>query len=175
MLTMDFKQFVKSSIIKAEVIGIVKFLLLKEYSVVSQNIYRIKRMLIMALEYNEKAFYELLPEKTTVNGEIYKSFSARYLDEWLGVRDSSYLWLLNDNARPHNAAVKKYLQSKDITVCDPYSPDISPLDFNCFGQLKRLLKGIEHKDCDEFATNLENEVNLLNRSGLMDDQKLLEI
>lgn len=127
-------------------------------------------MLIMAMDFNGIAFYELLPPGSTVDGEVYKSFLERKITEWLSGKDSRHLWLLHDNARPHKArVVKEFLIEKQISTWDhpPYSPDISPLDFCCFGQLKRKLRGIRFDNWDVFITAMEEVIEQLNREGHM--------
>lgn len=81
------------------------------------------------------------------------------------------MYLLHDNARPHIAnVVKEYLVQKGITLWDhpSYSQDISPLDFGCFGVLKRRLRGVRHENWSQFESALEVEVERLNSEGLME-------
>uniref|UniRef100_A0A158P5I0 Mos1 transposase HTH domain-containing protein n=1 Tax=Tetranychus urticae TaxID=32264 RepID=A0A158P5I0_TETUR len=135
-----------------------------------QNIHGEKRMLIMAMDFTGIAFWELLPEKTTVTGEVYRKFLGKHLPNWLGTRNSQHLWLLHDNARPHkHKDVKELLAEKGISVWNhpPYSPDISPLDYGCFAQLKRELRGIKHTGWHEFERALKAAVKKLNDSGSM--------
>ena len=144
--------------------------------VVAQNIHQEKRMLIMAMDFNGIAFYGLLPQKTTVTGEVYTSFLREKMLPYVGRRNAEKVWLLHDNARPHRAAVvREFLQDKEITLWShpPYSPDISPLDLNCFHLLKRGLKGIHHQNWNEFERALEVVVRDLNGRGLMDGIKRL--
>lgn len=136
-----------------------------------ENTYGQKRMLIMAMDFDGIAYYELLPERQTVNAEVYIGFLSRLLAKWLGRKDSKGVWLLHDNARPHVArVVKDFLDERGISTWEQpgYSPDISPLDFCCFGQLKRRLKGIEHHNWREFEIKLELAVKNLNDEGKMD-------
>lgn len=136
-----------------------------------ENIHGDKRMLIMAMSWDGIAFWELLPPKTTVTGEVYRGFLERYLKRWLGKRSISALWLHHDNARPHkHQLVKEYLAENKINIWEqpPYSPDISPLDYGCFSLLKRKLKGIHHQSWTEFERALDSAVEELNESGQMD-------
>lgn len=135
-----------------------------------------KRMLIMAMDFNGIAFYELLPEKQNVNSEIYLQFLKRNLNKWLKGRKSTQVWLHHDNATSHKARiVKDFLASKGISTWEQpgYSPDISPLDYCCFGQLKRRLRGVEHKSWDELEIKLKQVVKDLNNEGLMDGVAML--
>lgn len=137
---------------------------------VVEDIHGNKRMLIMAMDFDGIAFYELLPEKQTVTADVYISFLKKHLNKWLRGKDSRHVWLLHDNATPHKARiVKDYLAEKGISTWDQpgYSPDISPLDFCCFGQLKRELRGINHHSWSEFESNLKQAVKKLNNEGRM--------
>ena len=52
--------------------------------------------------------------------------------------------ILHDNARPHLGKVVTNLMSKDeseLLPHAPYSPDMSPLDFNLFPKLKQPMCG----------------------------------
>lgn len=135
-----------------------------------EELHGAKRMLIVAMDWDGIAFYELLGSGTTVNGQVYKDFLCKHIPEWLSKHPRGSLSLLHDNARPHKApVVQELLRSRNVTEwCHPpYSPDISPLDFNCFHQLKRLLRGVHHHDWDDFILNLERAIDELNNSGRM--------
>ena len=117
------------------------------------------------------AFWELMPPKTTVNGEVYRDFLKHHIRKWACGRDLLYLWIHQDNARPHkHQLVKQYLEeNKTHSWPHPaYSPDISPLDYGCFALLKRKLQGIHHNGWSTFERNLEAAVKELNESGSME-------
>lgn len=137
----------------------------------AQNIHGEKRMLIMAMSSDGIAFWELLPEKTTVNGQIYRDFLKRHLRKWLGSRRIDLLWLHHDNARPHkHQMVREFIEENKINLWNqpPYSPDISPLDYGCFALLKRKLRGIRHSNWNDFEKALTTAAKELNQSGQMD-------
>lgn len=137
---------------------------------VHQNIHVNKRLLIMAMDFNGIAFYEILEEKQTLNSNLYIEFLERNFDKWLNVNKFKKVWLLHDNAKSHKAVVvKEFLAKKKISEWNhpPYSPDISPLDFCCFGQLKRRLRGIRHQTWENFENNLEIVIDQLNSEGKM--------
>jgi hypothetical protein len=138
--------------------------------VVSQNIHGDKRMLIMAMDFHGIAFWKIMPVNTTVDGNSYKSFLEEKVPQWLSSQYFSVPILLHDNARPHKAkVVKQYLEAEGIRLWNhpPYSPDMSPLDFNCFRNLKRRLRGIHHQSWEEFESALEIAVYDLNAQGSM--------
>lgn len=61
--------------------------------IVRENIHKQKRMLILAIEFDKIAFYELMLERTTVDANNYSSFLERNIDKWLWQRDSRHMWL----------------------------------------------------------------------------------
>jgi len=56
--------------------------------------------------------------------------------------------------------VKEFLAEKKIMLWKqpPYSSDISLLDYGCFAELKRKLRGRQFSDWDEFKTHLDAAV-----------------
>lgn len=135
-----------------------------------ENIHAPKRMLIMAMDFDGIAFWKLLPEKTTVTAEAYVSFLKEKLPKWMSDRRLKSAVLLHDNARPHAAKItKEYLRQQNIdTWFHPAcSPDISPLDFNCFAKLKDRLRGKHYKNWNDFETSIEEAVNYLNNNRLV--------
>lgn len=141
-----------------------------------ENIHGDKRMLIVAMDWDGICFYELLPPKTTVTSEVYKSFLEKNIPEWLASKSFSVPFILHDNARPHKSAlVRTFLEQNGIHQWDhpAYSPDISPLDFNCFAQLKRRLRGIRHDTWDDFKNALEIAISELNASSMLQGVQML--
>lgn len=130
------------------------------------NIHATKRMLIMAVDFNGIAFWKLQPEKSSVTGEAYVSFLKENLPGWLSGKRFRSPVLLHDNAKPHVAKiVKDFLKEEKIdTWFQPaYSPDISPLDFDCFGKLKTRLRLVNHRNWAEFEDNVAMIVESLNQ------------
>jgi [histone H3]-lysine36 N-dimethyltransferase SETMAR len=144
--------------------------------IVKDNIGKNKRMLIMSMDFNGIAFWDLLPEKTVVNAEFYRNYLDENIEKWMSGKSFRKPILLHDNAKPHTAnVVKEFLKNKEISTWfqPAYSPDISPLDFNCFAQLKRKLKGIKHTNWEELIVCIGIAVDELNKSGLINGvQKL---
>ena len=66
--------------------------------IVRDQRFGIKRMLIMAMDFDGICFYELLPEKTTVNALGYKNFLNRIIPEWLQGKNFRRPILLHDNS-----------------------------------------------------------------------------
>ena len=127
-----------------------------------------KRLLIMAMDFNGIAFWELLPPGTTCTGVIYKDFLANNFETWLSGRRRGKIVLLHDNARPHKAnVVKQFLAENNIQLWKhpAYSSDISPLDYGCFSIVKRRLRGIHHHNWEQLEQVLRETVYDLNNQG----------
>ena len=71
------------------------------------------------------------------------------------------LLILHDNASPHKAnVIKELLESYQWEVLDhpPYSPNLSPPDFDLFPKLKEPLRGIRYESSDKFECVVNKEV-----------------
>ena len=137
---------------------------------VNDQRFGIKRMLVMAMDFYGICFYWLLDEKQTVDAECYKNILNVKIPPWLQGKPFKRPILLHDNAKPHKSKlVTDFLKEKNISTWfhPPYSPDISPLDFNCFHPLKRQLKGKKFSNWDEFISALNNTVVELNRRNMV--------
>lgn len=129
--------------------------------IVLQSNYQRKRMLILAMDYNGVAYWKLCAPKETVTSEVYISFLSELLLEWLPDKKFKYPIILQDNARPHKSnVVMDFFDDNKIRTWyhPPYSPDISPPDFNCFGKLKRKLKENIYDNWEELELQLENAI-----------------
>ena len=84
-------------------------------------------------------YYELLKPNETITGALYRTQLMR-LSRALKEKRAYYysrhdkVILLHDNARPHAAPVKIYLETLNWEVLPhpPYSPDIAPSDYYLF-------------------------------------------
>lgn len=130
------------------------------------NIHAAKRMLIVAMDFEGIAFWKLMKPKTTINGESYVAFLKEKLPGWLRGKSFRSPVLFHDNARPHVATVvKEFLEQQKIdTWFQPaYSPDISPLDFDCFAKLKGRLRGTHYTNWEQFENSLDGVIKDLNK------------
>jgi hypothetical protein len=87
-----------------------------------------------------------------------------------------YPILLHDNARPHKARiVKDFLKSHRLEVWDhpPYSPDLNPCDFNCFGPLKLQINGTRYADWNQLQDALEAAMRDGSERGLYKGVQML--
>uniref|UniRef100_A0A8R1DUV9 HTH_48 domain-containing protein n=1 Tax=Caenorhabditis japonica TaxID=281687 RepID=A0A8R1DUV9_CAEJA len=108
------------------------------------NLHEKKCLLSFFWDANGMLYYELLPQRKTVNATTYSNELAFLA---LALRKKrqrcSAVHLLHDNARPHVAkATQAKLQELnwDTVPHPPYSPDIAPSDYHLFRPLKLFLK-----------------------------------
>ncbi len=142
-----------------------------------QKMHERKRMLLVAMEFDGIAYYHLYEEGETVNAERYRDFLSKIIPDFRTRKNIQNVMLLHDNARPHKARlVSQFLLENNISSWDhpPYSPDISPPDFNFFGPMKRHLGGKRYSSWSEFVEALEEEIRNGNDSGFYQGVRDLE-
>jgi len=91
-------------------------------------------------------YYELLKPGDSITGDRYRLQLIR-LSRALREKRSEYeqrydkFILLHDNARPHVAKVKKYLETLkwNVLLHPPYSPDIAPSDYWLFRRMQQII------------------------------------
>ena len=75
--------------------------------------------------------------------------------------------ILHDNASPYKSnVVKELLEGYGWEVLDhpPYSPDLSPPDFDLFPKLKEPLRGVRYDTLEELECAVNAEVRRINFS-----------
>jgi len=86
--------------------------------------------------------------------------------DWLG--DGPLI--LHDNARPHLGKVVTDLLSKyewEVLLHAPYSPDMSPPDFDLFPKLKEAMRGHCFSSLEEVSAAVTRAIRGLNKSGTL--------
>lgn len=124
-----------------------------------------KRMCTVFFNYREVLVVNFLPEGATITGAYYATvvlpkLAAALLEQRPKVGCSRTL-LHHDNASPHkSAAVLNYLQENKIQLVPhpPYSPDLAPLDFWLFPQLKEKLSGTKFQRIQDLAKAVYSEL-----------------
>ena len=83
--------------------------------------------------------------------------------------------ILHDNARPHNGKVVRELLDRyswEVLPHPPYSPDMSPPDFDLFPELKINMRGVRFSTLEDLSASVTRRVKQLNCStdlmGIMD-------
>ena len=117
-------------------------------------------------------YWELLPENTTLNSQIY----CKQLDSVAQKLKGKYkkVYFLHDNARPHisRMARKKIQDLKWINLPHPpYSPDLAPTDYHLFLSLSNHLKFKNYDEKKEVEDDLkiffENKSMEFYRNGIL--------
>ena len=141
--------------------------------------YGTKALLVVGMDWNGIAFWELFDEEVTMTSAIYIDFLDRNVTKWQMDNNINRPHLLHDNATSHKARiVREFIQSKNWSLVPhpPYSPDLNPCDFNCFGNLKMRLAGTRYKDWNSLNQAVDQAIRDLNESGSFNGvQKLPEI
>lgn len=114
-----------------------------------------------------------VPNGKTVNKECYHMFLRSVLRPAIRRKRPELLavgpLILHDNASCHKSGVVKALLEEyewEVLPHPPYSPDISPPDFDLFPKLKEPLRGIRYSDLDELHEAMNAEVRRINKNCL---------
>jgi histone-lysine N-methyltransferase SETMAR len=78
--------------------------------------------------------------------------------------------ILHENARPHLGKVETDLLSKykcKVLPHAPYSPDMSPPDFDLFPKLKETMHGHRFFSLEEVSAAVTRAIRGLNKSGTL--------
>ena len=119
-------------------------------------------MLSVWWDFKGIVFYELLPDKTTINSDVY----CHQLDKLNESLKHKRPELINrkgvvfhqDNARPHTSLVtrQKLLQLRwNIMPHPPYSQDLAPSDYHLFRSLPNYLDGNTFGSNEDVKNHLE--------------------
>ena len=136
-------------------------------TVIRGDIHGHKRMLIMAMDFDGIAFWELLGDKQFLKAETYRQFLERNIPKWLCRNSHKKALIVHENGHPHKSpTVTQWLEEneKEEWGHPAYSPDLQSCDFNCFGPLKLHLSGNKYTNWD----NLEQPIRLICRDGTID-------
>ena len=109
-----------------------------------------KMLMIFAYDFRGVLTAHRVPTGRTVNKEYYEKYLRTVLRPALRRKRSELInctpLILHDNASPHKSkVVKELLAGYGWEVLDhppPYSPDLSPPDFDLFPKLKEPLRGV---------------------------------
>ena len=78
--------------------------------------------------------------------------------------------ILHDNAKSHTAAVMDLLRRWQWEILEhpPYSPDISPCDYDLFAKEKEPLRGTRYNTRDELVRVIGRSIRNINKDGRAD-------
>ncbi|XP_035229771.1 histone-lysine N-methyltransferase SETMAR-like [Stegodyphus dumicola] len=135
---------------------------------------RVKVMLIMAYDWEGVILTHAAPEVQTVNADYYCRFLQHHLPPAMRRKCSRLLHnnlpiVLHNNARchvAHNATLLLLQWQWEIQKHPPYSPDMSPCDFDLFPKLKEPLRGHRFPDVSSVLHAVERSVAHINNQHL---------
>lgn len=103
----------------------------------------------------------------TINGKYYEDYLKKHLRPAIRKKRPELLAgnpiILHDNATAHGVeGVTSLFQSYgwEILAHPPYSPDISPCDYDLFPKLKENMRGIRYDDLDELKVAVVEQANM---------------
>ena len=132
---------------------------------------KVKLMMIFAYDYCGVIMTDRVPTGTTVNAQYYHNFLQNLRRKMHKNRPNALqcnIKILHDNARPHMGNLVTDLLDKynwEVLPHAPYSPDLSPPDFDLFQKLKDPMRGIRFDSLDELSNTVTQRVRHLNKSG----------
>lgn len=134
---------------------------------------QLKMMMIFAYDNSGIVCAYRVPNGQTVNQECYRQFLMNSLRPALRKKRKSLLdatpLLLHDNATCHKShrvtsLITSY--SWEVLPHPPYSPDMSPPDFDLFPKLKEPLRGVRFYDLDDLEVEVARQVRRVNSGCL---------
>jgi len=132
----------------------------------------VKLMLIAAYDTSGIVLSHYVPRGQTVTAAYYSNYLRVHLRQALRRKRPNLRnpLILHDNAACHRAAVTQETFEHLGWECiphPPYSPDMSPPDFDLFGKLKEPLRGKRFSDLDEVRNAANSVIRDLNSSGTL--------
>ena len=114
---------------------------------------------------------DAVPPRSSVNKEYYKGFLTRLRrairDKQPQLADAGPI-LLQDNASCHTAEIVTGVLDRfgwETLAHPPYSPDLSPCDFDAFPKIKEPLHEVRFQSLDELMTAWTNSVSAHEMDG----------
>ena len=134
-----------------------------------------KLKMLMIFAYDRRAILTSHKVETgkTINGRYYEEYIKKVLRPAIRRKRPELLAagpiLLHDNATPHGAqGVTSLLERYEWETLDhpPYSPDLSPCDFDLFPKLKEDMRGIRYTDIEALELAVAARVRVIENSCL---------
>ena len=126
-------------------------------------------MMICAYDSSGVLLMHRVPLGKTVNGEYYKTFLQKHLRNAIRKKRPELLQrrplILHDNASSHKCEVVTSLLASynwDVLEHPPYSPDMSPPDYDLFPKLKEHLRGTRYESLEELEAACAAQVRRIN-------------
>ena len=132
-----------------------------------------KMLMIFAYDINGVLTTHRVQHGCTVNKEYYEWYLTKILRPAIRRKRPELLQvtplILHDNATPHKAGVVRDVFERyqwEVLKHPPYSPDLSPPDFDLFPKVKEPLRGVRYDDLDELYVAVNAVVKDINKGCL---------
>ena len=138
----------------------------------------VKLMLIAAYDSKGIVLSHFVPSGQTVNAAYYCNYLSQHLRSAIRRKRPQLQapLILQDNAAPHRARITQDALEQLQWEClphPPYSPDLSPPDFELFSRLKEPLRGQRFQSLEEVKSAARRVLNTINRESVLEGiQKL---
>ena len=134
---------------------------------------KVKQMMIFAYDHRGIIMTDTVPCGTSVTAVYYRDWMKELRRKMHKnrpdlLRDGPLI--LHDNARPHLGKVVTGLLSKyewEVLPHAPYSPDMSPPDFDLFPKVKEQMRGHRFSSLEEVSAAVTRAIRGLNKSGTL--------
>lgn len=128
-----------------------------------------KMLMIFAYDVSGVLTSHKVPQGQTVNKEYYEYFLRHILRPAIRRKRPELLeakpLILHDNATCHKAGNVQAVFTEynwEVLLHPPYSPDLSPCDYDLFPKIKEPLRGIRYDDLDELYAAVNGVVRGIN-------------
>ena len=135
---------------------------------------KVKQMMIFAYDHQGIIMTDRVPCGRSVTGPYYCEFIQK-LNRKMHKNRPQLLeagpLVLHDNARPHVASVVTRKLSEfgwEVLPHPPYSPDMSPPDFDLFPKLKKPMRGHRFSSLEELSAAVTRAIREMNKDGVLD-------
>ncbi|PNF23534.1 hypothetical protein B7P43_G05594, partial [Cryptotermes secundus] len=132
----------------------------------------VRVMVILVYDCDGVILTHNVPRQQTVNAQYYCSFLEHNLRPALRKKRRNFLQnppiILQDNARPHAAQAVADLFDRwgwEVLYHPPYSPDLSPCDFDLIPKMKEPLRGIRFRTVPENLQAVDRYIRTINTTG----------
>ena len=141
-------------------------------SKVHQNPSNVKIMVILVYDCDGVILTHTVPRQQTVSAQYYCSFLEHKMRSALRKKRRRFLQnspiILQDSARPHAAQAVADLLNRwgwEVVYHPPYSPDLSPCDFDLIPKMKEPLRGIRFRTVPEVLQAVDRSIRIINTTG----------
>lgn len=134
---------------------------------------KVKQMMIFAYDNQGIIMTDRVPCGKSVTAVYYRDFLQNLRRKMHKNRPqllNDTPLILHDNARPHIGHVvteKLREYGWEVLPHPPYSPDMSPPDFDLFPKLKKPMRGRRFRSLEELSTAVTRAIRQMNKGGIL--------